>query len=81
MWGTSGFVKSSAEESKKSFNWASLVLGENGIAAKKWQLKAKSSLIVVLGKASNVLFVHEGALSVGETDVVILNIKNQIKAS
>jgi len=81
MWGTSGFVKSSAEESKKTFSWASLVLDENGVAAKKWQLKPENSLIVVLDKASNVLFVHEGALSEDKIDEVISIIKNQTNAS
>ena len=47
IWGTGGFVKSSAEESKKEFSWSSMVLDENG----RWQTLGILSL-----KAQPLLF-------------------------
>jgi len=78
MWGTGGFVKSSAQESKKEFNWSSLILDEKGSVAKKWQLNEESSIIIILDKASNVLFVNEGALSSDEIKNAISILKKQL---
>jgi len=78
MWGTGSFVKSSAEDSKKEFSWSSLVLDENGTVAKYWQLQQESSMIIILDKASKVLFVKEGALSEEDIKFAISLIKNQL---
>lgn len=71
IWGTGGFVKSSAEDSKKAFSWSSIVLDENGAVAKAWQLQDKSSAIVVLDTEGTVRFVKEGALNDAEITQVI----------
>lgn len=71
IWGTGGFVKSSAEDSKQAFSWSSIVLDENGAVAKAWQLQAKSSTIVVLDAEGTVHFVKEGALNDAEITQVI----------
>lgn len=71
IWGTGGFVKSSAEDSKKAFSWSSIVLDENGAVAKAWQLQDKSSAIVVLDAEGTVHFVKEGALNDAEITQVI----------
>ncbi|MFA0252795.1 YtfJ family protein, partial [Vibrio sp. 10N.261.45.A4] len=47
IWGTSSFVKSSAEDSKIEFPHSSIVLDENGAVAKAWDLEPKTSLIAV----------------------------------
>ncbi|MBU2970974.1 YtfJ family protein [Pseudoalteromonas sp. C2R02] len=78
MWGTGGFVKSSAQDSKKEFSWSSLVLDENGAAAKAWQLKKENSIIIIVDKSSKVIFVHEGALSKDEIKNAISTIKNTL---
>ncbi|OCH16806.1 hypothetical protein A6E05_15480 [Aliivibrio sp. 1S165] len=78
IWGTGGFVKSSAEESKKDFSWSSMVLDENGAVAKAWDLKEESSAIIVQDKQGNVIFVKEGKLSEDEIGQVISLIQAQI---
>ena len=78
MWGSGGFVKSSAQDSKKEFSWSSLVLDENGVAAKAWQLKKENSIIIIVDKSSKVIFVHEGALSKDEIKYAISTIKNNL---
>ncbi|WP_025673599.1 YtfJ family protein [Salinivibrio socompensis] len=70
MWGTGGFVKSSAEDSKREFSWSSIVLDENGSVAKAWRLKEESALIAVLDEKGMVRFVKEGKLSEDEVNQV-----------
>ncbi|MGF1804618.1 YtfJ family protein [Aliivibrio sifiae] len=77
IWGTGGFVKSSAEESKKEFSWSSMVLDENGTVAKAWDLKEENSTIIVQNQQGNVLFVQEGKLSPNKIKQVIELIHNQ----
>ncbi|OOE66515.1 hypothetical protein BZG20_09235 [Salinivibrio sp. IB868] len=71
MWGTGGFVKSSAEDSKREFSWSSIVLDENGSVAEAWRLKEESSLIAVLDDKGSVRFVKEGKLSADEVNQVV----------
>ncbi|XKY37834.1 YtfJ family protein [Enterovibrio sp. 27052020O] len=71
IWGTGGFVKSSAEDSKKEFSWSSIVLDESGAVAKAWHLKDESSAIVVIDPQGEVRFAKEGALSDAEVTQVI----------
>lgn len=78
IWGTGGFVKSSAEESKKEFSWSSMVLDENGKVANAWDLKPESSTIIVQNKKGNVIFVKEGKLSSDEIKQVIALIHAQL---
>lgn len=78
IWGTSSFVKSSAEDSKQEFPWSSMVLDEDGKVAKTWDLKPESSAIIVQDKQGKVLFVKEGALSGDEVKQVIALIKDNI---
>ncbi|WP_417617289.1 YtfJ family protein [Oceanisphaera sp.] len=63
LFGTSGFVRSSAESSKREFPWSSIVVDNKGEVAQKWQLTARSSAIILLDKEGRVLFTKEGALA------------------
>ncbi|HBV76606.1 Protein ytfJ precursor [Vibrio casei] len=78
IWGTGSFVKSSAEDGKKDFPWSSMVLDENGVAAKQWQLEPKSSTIIVQDKTGRVLFNKTGELSIGEITQVLKIIKKNL---
>lgn len=71
IWGTSSFVRSSAQDSKKEFPWSSMVLDEFGLVAQAWQLQAESSAIIVQDKQGNVLFVKEGALNEADIQTVL----------
>lgn len=78
IWGTGSFVKSSAEDSKMSFPWSSMVLDEDGALATAWQLQPESSAIVVQDKQGKVLFVKEGQLSAEEIQQVLELIKQTL---
>ncbi len=78
MWGTSSFVKSSAEDSKQEFPWSSMVLDENGIVANAWQLKEDSSAIIVQDKQGKILYIKEGALTDDEIQQVLVMIRDNL---
>ncbi|MDO6707667.1 YtfJ family protein [Photobacterium sp. 1_MG-2023] len=66
IWGTGGFVKSSAEDSKKEFAWSSIVLDAKGQVRSRWELKEESSAIIVLDQSGKVVFVKDGQLNQSE---------------
>ncbi|MBZ6074050.1 YtfJ family protein [Aeromonas schubertii] len=78
IWGTSGFVKSSAEDSKKEFPWSSMVLDAKGMARNAWALAPESSAIILIGKDGKVLFVKDGQLAKNDIDQVMGLIKTHI---
>ncbi len=69
--GTGPFVRSSLEESKKTFPWSQFIVDSHGNVRKSWQLDAKSSAIVVLDKRGQVRYVKDGALSTQEVQQVM----------
>ncbi|MFD1805410.1 YtfJ family protein [Pasteurella oralis] len=71
VFGTGGFVKSSAEKGKKSNARSQVVLDQQSAVKNAWNLKEKESLIVVLDKNGKVKFVNEGALSAQQVQDVI----------
>lgn len=54
-------------------------MDNNGIVKKTWQLKPKSSTIILLNKKGNVLSAKDGALTSEETNNVIKLIKTKLK--
>lgn len=78
IWGTSSFVKSSAEDGKKDFPWSSMVLDQEGVAAKQWQLTPKSSTIIVQDKTGRVLFNQDGELTEQQINQVLQLIKQNL---
>lgn len=78
IWGTGGFVKSSAEDSKRDFSWSSMVLDANGQVHATWELQSKNSAIIVLDKDSRVLFVKEGKLSPQEIEQAITLVQSNL---
>lgn len=75
IWGTSAFVKSSAEESKQAFPWSSIVLDTKGMARNAWGLAQESSAIALLDKQGKVLFAKDGQLAPTDIDKVMGLIK------
>ena len=73
--GTGSLVKSSLEDSKKEFPHSAMILDSDGIAAKTWQLKDKSSAIILLDKQGIVRFVKDGKLTDNEVQVLISKTK------
>ncbi|MCY9873125.1 YtfJ family protein [Vibrio barjaei] len=78
MWGTSSFVKSSAEDSKQEFPWSSMVLDKHGLVANAWQLKEDNSAIIVQDKQGKILYVKEGALTDSEVQGVLTMISENL---
>lgn len=76
IWGTGGFVKSSAEDSKKEFAWSSIVLDAKGQVRSRWELKEESSAIIVLDTTGKVVFVKEGELSRSDIDQAMSKIQS-----
>ena len=74
IFGTGFIVRSGVSKAKKANARSQIVLDNNGVVKKAWNLKAKESLIVVLDKKGKVKFVHEGKL----TDSQIHHIINLI---
>ena len=79
LFGTSSFVRSSAEDSKREFPWSSIVVDEKGVVAQTWQLKPKSSAIVLLDQKGVVLFAKEGALTSEQITEVINLVQGALK--
>ena len=71
IWGTSGFVKRSAEESKQEFPWSAMVLDAKGMARNAWDLTPESSAIILLDKEGKVLFVKDGQLDANNIATVM----------
>ncbi|MCF3096227.1 YtfJ family protein [Aeromonas australiensis] len=71
IWGTSGFVKSSAEDSKKEFPWSAMVLDAKGMARNAWGLAPESSAIILLDKEGKVLFAKDGRLDANNIATVM----------
>ncbi|MGL5949638.1 MAG: YtfJ family protein [Aeromonas sp.] len=78
IWGTSGLVKSSAEETKLAFPWSALIIDSQGVAQKTWALAKESSAIALLDKSGQVLFVKEGELTPAEIVRVLALIRAQL---
>ncbi|MGC9422112.1 YtfJ family protein [Vibrio sp.] len=81
IWGTGSFVKSSAEESKKSFPWSSIVLDASGVVAQSWALPEKSSTIIVLDKQGLVIYIKQGALNDDQINQVLTLIQTHLTSS
>lgn len=79
MLGTGFFVRSSIEDSKREFPFSQIIVDNDGVVKKTWQLKPKSSTIIVLNKKGDVLFAKDGALTSEETNNVINLIETQLK--
>ncbi|MBN6066794.1 YtfJ family protein [Aggregatibacter actinomycetemcomitans] len=71
IFGTSSFVKSSAEKGKKQFPHSQIILDQTGQVKNAWQLQPQESLIVVLDKNGKVRFANEGKLSAQQIEQVI----------
>lgn len=67
MWGTAGMVASKAKSSKKEFPLSTMVLDEDGVGQKAWELAEKGALLVVMDKSGSVIYLGQSTMS--ETDV------------
>ena len=66
--GTRGMVLSELEHNKKRYFRSSIVADAHGLGLEAWQLRAKSSAIIVLGPDGRVKFFRDGAMTPEEID-------------
>ena len=78
FWGTTAFVYGELESNKKQHSYASIIADSRGKAQKTWQLKEKSSAIILLDKNGQVLFFKEGALTAQEIESTLELIKTHL---
>lgn len=78
--GTGPFVRSSLEDSKKTFPWSQFIVDSRGNVRQAWQLEPKSSAIIVLDQQGKVRFVKDGQLSPQEVQQVMALLKTLLQA-
>jgi hypothetical protein len=66
MWGTSGIAAGRLEDSQIKTAYAFFVIDSEGLALKKWGLKAKGTAIIVLDRDGKVLYFKDGKMSADE---------------
>jgi uncharacterized protein len=69
--GTRGMVLSELENNKKRYFRSSIVADAHGLGLEAWQLRPKSSAIIVLGPDGRVKFFRDGAMTPAEIDHVL----------
>ncbi|WP_104749787.1 YtfJ family protein, partial [Helicobacter cynogastricus] len=71
IMGTGLFVRGETKKAKREHPKSQVVMDNDGVVQKAWDLKKQESLIVVLDKAGKVRFVHEGKLNNTQIQEVI----------
>ena len=79
MWGTSGFVVSEVESSKKEFPHSTLVLDENGTGREEWNLKKKGAALAILDKTGTVIYFTQQRPSDAEVENMLAVVREQIE--
>ena len=69
--GSGMFVRSSLESNKKLYPWSQIIVDDEGMTLKAWQLESESSAVFVLDKEGRVQWVKDGALTQEEVQQVI----------
>lgn len=78
VFGTTTLVKNRAEASKKEYYWSSIVLDQDGKAREAWDLKEKSSAIMIVDRDGKVLFAKDGKMSDQDIQIALKTIKNAL---
>lgn len=81
LWGTAGFVVSEVKGSKREYPLATMVLDENGLGAKTWQLGSKGALLAILDGAGRVQFMSREALTPTQIEAQVDWMKQQVTAA
>lgn len=78
IWGTSGFARSKTESGKKQAPHSQVIVDNDGVVKKAWDLQAKTAMTMVLDRNGIIRFVKEGKLTPAEITQVILLLKQQV---
>ncbi|WP_233709083.1 YtfJ family protein [Helicobacter baculiformis] len=71
IMGTGLFVRGETKKAKRQHPNSQVVMDNEGVVQKAWDLKKQESLVVVLDKAGKVRFMHEGKLSDAQMQEII----------
>lgn len=77
--GTGFLVRAQAEQNKATFPQASIILDGEGAVQQEWELNLKSSAVIVLNEAGEVLFFKDGKLTPEEVEDVLIMIKTKVE--
>jgi len=77
-FGMSGFALSELEKNKRVYPMSTLVGDWDGLGLKKWDLKPKSSALIILDAQGKVLFMKDGKLNPQEIDQALALIGKEV---
>ncbi len=80
IWGTTGFVVSEVKDSKREYPLATMVLDEDGLGAKTWQLGDKGALLAIIDGAGLVQFLSREALTSAQIEAQLAWMKRRLAA-
>lgn len=81
MWGTGGIVMGQLKSNKREFPAAVIVVDEEGLGLKQWQLQEDSSAVMVVDSMGTVRYFKQGKMSATEIDSTLQLILAQIDQS
>ncbi len=79
MWGSSGFVIGKLKSNKEKYPDSTIVLDEEGVGQKTWNLAPKEAAILVLDAGGSVLYFNEGAMSDEDIEETLALIRQHLK--
>lgn len=81
MWGTGGIVMGQLKSNKREFPTAVIVVDEEGVGLKHWQLQEDSSAVMVVDSQGTVRYFKQGKMSATEIENTLQLILAQINSA
>jgi len=78
IWGTSGFVLGELKSSKRKYPLSTIVLDEEGLGLRTWQLQDGGANILIIDPQGRLSYVKHGVMSEQEIETALELIKAQI---
>ncbi len=81
LWGTKGFVVSEVKKSKRKFPESTMVLDEDSVGPKTWNIQNDSSAIVIIGTDGLVRYLKDGPMSEAEIESALELVRTHSSSS
>jgi YtfJ family uncharacterized protein len=78
LWGTTGFVVSEIKDSKRQYPRATMVLDEDGVGVRDWQLGKRGAVLAVMDNQGTVRIVSRESLDKGQMQQALEFVRGQI---
>ena len=78
LWGTTGFVVSEIKDSKRQYPSATMVLDEDGIGVRDWQLGKRGAVLAVMDNQGMVRIVSRASLDGDQMQQALEFVRGQI---